>query len=180
MLKETRRAKTVGTKSGHKPSGLILLFVGAALVLIGAVLYVTTGPGNTTISEGISPSECPTFEYRIDKEINYKFLRKLEIANDAAARTKGLSGRSCIPNDTGLLFVFDTPGIYPFWMKDMKFAIDIVWLDIDKKVVHIEKNVEPSTYPRTFSSTEPAVYVLEVKAGEPMRTGMMIGDVLNW
>ena len=90
----------------------------------------------------------------------------MEIANTDAERTQGLSGRASLPAGTGLLFVFESPGKYGFWMKDMNFPIDIVWLGDGMLPVGIEKNVSPDSYPQVFYPPVPVRYVLEVNAGE--------------
>lgn len=89
----------------------------------------------------------------------------IDIADTPAEREQGLSGRVSLPDDYGLLFVFDTPGDYGFWMKDMNFAIDIVWINAEKKIVGVENSVSPATYPNVFYPKEPVLYVLEVPAG---------------
>jgi uncharacterized membrane protein (UPF0127 family) len=87
------------------------------------------------------------------------------VADTEALRTKGLSGwKELLPHEA-MVFVFEKEGSYPFWMKDMAFNIDIVWLDASFKPVHIEKNVSPASYPTAFSSEVPAKYVVEVPAG---------------
>jgi uncharacterized membrane protein (UPF0127 family) len=68
-------------------------------------------------------------------------------------------------DDPGLLFVFDEPGLHGIWMKDMRFPIDILWLDDAFQVVDVRKNVAPDSYPTVFKPTKPARYVLEVTAG---------------
>jgi uncharacterized protein len=65
--------------------------------------------------------------------------------------------------------VFDREGYQGFWMKEMNFPIDIVWLNKDKKIVHIEHNVSPDTYPKIFNpnnefNNEKSLYVLETNA----------------
>jgi uncharacterized membrane protein (UPF0127 family) len=65
-----------------------------------------------------------------------------------------------------MLFIFDKPATYPFWMKDMKFPIDVVWLNSDHNVVTVKSNVSPASYPETFQNSAPAQYVLELKAGQ--------------
>lgn len=90
----------------------------------------------------------------------------IEIADDVAERTQGLSGREFLPNNTGLLFVFENPGVQRFWMKDMNFPIDIIWVDADLRVVDVTRNAQPDSFPQTFSPTTPVLYVLEVNAGE--------------
>jgi uncharacterized protein len=90
---------------------------------------------------------------------------KLEIADTSAERVQGLSGRSSLPQDTGLLFVFDKPEMWGFWMKDMNFSIDIIWLDESYTVVGLKENATPESYPQTFKSEKPALYVLETNTG---------------
>ena len=104
---------------------------------------------------------------RKDKEIRLgQQVFGAEVANTDATRQKGLGGRSCIGENQAMLFEFNSPGNYSFWMKDMKFPLDIVWLSVDKKVVFIKNNVSPATYPQSFVNNQPAQYVLEIKAGK--------------
>ncbi|HEY4528324.1 MAG TPA: DUF192 domain-containing protein [Candidatus Paceibacterota bacterium] len=89
----------------------------------------------------------------------------IEVADTDVERIQGLSGRETLPLGTGMLFVFENPGIHGIWMKDMKFPIDIIWLDKDMSVISKELNVSPDTYPQVFYPSREAYYVLEVKAG---------------
>ena len=61
-------------------------------------------------------------------------------------------------------------------MKDMNYAIDIIWADQEGKIVHIEENVTPDTFPNTFSSPSPAWFVVEANAGFVAQHGIAIGD----
>lgn len=104
----------------------------------------------------------------------------VEVADTPQAREQGLSGRSGLDANEGLLFVFDHPGRYAFWMKDMRFPIDIVWINEEGVVVHVENAVSPDTYfkenpPRTFVNTPYASYVLELASGEAERHGVYLG-----
>lgn len=100
-----------------------------------------------------------------------------EIAGTPEARTRGLSGREQLGEKSGLLFIFQESGFYYFHMKDMKFPIDIIWLDDELRVVDITPHLDPRTYPETFSSHRPAQYVLEVNAGFAGRHGISRGDI---
>ncbi len=90
----------------------------------------------------------------------------IEVADTPKEREMGLSGRSKenFKQDDVLLFVFDTPGDYGFWMKDMLFPIDIVWFDESMNIVHVEQNVLPESYPKIFHSPTPALFVAEFSA----------------
>jgi uncharacterized membrane protein (UPF0127 family) len=101
---------------------------------------------------------------------------KVEVAATEGARELGLGGKNSLPVDRGMLFIFDKPGIYPFWMKDMKFSIDIIWLSDDWNVIYIKKYAQPESYPETFTSESSARYVLEVNAGFADKYDLRIGD----
>ncbi len=86
----------------------------------------------------------------------------VEVVETPELRTLGLSGRKEI-GAKGMLFVFDEPDYHGIWMKDMLFAIDIVWIDESLTIVGIEKRVRPDTYPRIFRPPVPVKYVLETE-----------------
>lgn len=98
-----------------------------------------------------------------------------EIVTTEAQQEKGLGGRTDIPQDYGMLFVFPQDGKVGFWMKDMLVPIDIVWLADDGTVLGIEDSVSPDTYPQAFYPPQPVKYVLETKAGEMRRKGWSVG-----
>ena len=101
----------------------------------------------------------------------------VEIVSTPEARVAGLSGRQNIGNYDGMLFVFDKDDTYAFWMKDMKFSIDIIWLAVNGTVVDLAENVSPSTYPQSFRPKVPARFVLEVPAGFAREYMVRVGDV---
>lgn len=104
----------------------------------------------------------------------------LEVADTDLLREKGLSYRPSLDRQTGMLFVFTVPGVVRFWMKDMNFPIDIIWLDTDKKVVHVEHSLLPSTYPMSFGPEIPTQYVIEIPAGDAVKAGLTVGDTVSF
>ncbi len=110
-------------------------------------------------------------------KVNNSYI-KVEIADTLNAREKGLSGRKTLLDNTGMLFVFDNPARRGFWMKDMNFAIDIVWIDENYLIVDIDKNVSPRTFPEVFYADRAIKYVLEIPTGfvdkYQIATGTMI------
>ena len=102
----------------------------------------------------------------------------VEIANTPEARTQGLSGREAIRDNTGMFFVFETPAQYGFWMKDMRFAIDIIWIDETLHVIGIEREVSPETFPQIFKPVRLAKYVLELPAEFSEKHHIDIGHVV--
>lgn len=99
-----------------------------------------------------------------------------ETADTIWKKIKGLSGRDGLSENAGMLFPYNKPGFYAFWMRGMKFPIDIIWIGVDKKVVDITKNIPPESFPKTFASKKPAQYVLELPAGFTDKNGIRIGD----
>lgn len=113
-------------------------------------------------------------------QINGKKI-KTEVADNLEARMKGLSGREGLGKNEGMLFVFEKPDIYPFWMKDMKFSIDIIWIK-DLRIVDIVKDAPPPTTDGKTISFTPrgeADLVLETAAGFCDENGVKIGDEIN-
>lgn len=89
----------------------------------------------------------------------------VEVPRTAKERERGLSGRLSLEVSKGMFFIFDKPDVYGFWMPDMHFPIDIIWIDSDFRIVDIVANVSPDSYPRVFYPSSPSSYALEVNAG---------------
>lgn len=90
---------------------------------------------------------------------------ELALADDVDERAQGLSLVKHMNKNQGMLFVFEEAGIYKFWMKDMQFPLDIIWFDAHGVVVHVEENLSPETYPKSFGPDSNALYVLEMNVG---------------
>jgi len=121
-------------------------------------------------------------EFEVKKQVNATLGTVplyLEVADTDATREQGLSGRASMPDDNGMLFVFDEPDTHTFWMKDMLFDLDFVWLDESKTVVEITPNVSKGSYPEFYSPSEPILYMLELNAGTAEREGIKVGDSLT-
>jgi uncharacterized membrane protein (UPF0127 family) len=104
---------------------------------------------------------------------------KVDLALTEAEQEQGLSGRQSLAANEGMLFVFASPGDYQFWMKDMNFPIDMIWLDQNLKVIYIEKNATPISYPETFGpgpNDGEAKFVLEVPDGFSEKNNLQVGD----
>lgn len=100
-----------------------------------------------------------------------------EVVDTAELRELGLSGRSGLGRDQAMLFVFEHDGKWSIWMKDMKFPIDAVWLDGNKRVVHVAKNLQPDVEPyTTYSPGKPARYIIELPAGAADKLNIRLGS----
>jgi uncharacterized membrane protein (UPF0127 family) len=103
-------------------------------------------------------------------------LVQASVAKTWAERIKGLSDTPYLPDEVVKLFVFDTVGEHSIWMKDMSYAIDIIWVDAGNKIVDIKKNATPESYPESFSPKTDALYVIETKVGFVEKNKIKIGD----
>ena len=125
------------------------------------------------------PVDGLDFEKQLMLKINNATLN-IEFARTDAERQKGLSGRESLASESGLLFIFELPGRYGFWMKDMKFPIDIIWIDENKKIADITANFLPLSFPQTFLPASPIKYVLEVNAFWAEKNNIKIGDTASF
>lgn len=99
------------------------------------------------------------------------------VARSSQARERGLSGSKNLAEGTGMLFVFDKEDHWGIWMKDMKYPIDIIWLNNKKEVVYIVHRASPESYPKkSFKPKSVARYVLEVPAGSAKKHSIDIGN----
>ena len=101
---------------------------------------------------------------------------KASVARTWAERIRGLSDTPYLPEDVVKLFVFDSLGEHSIWMKDMNYAIDIIWVDAKNKIVDIKENATPESYPEAFSPKADALYVIETKVGFVAKNNIKIGD----
>uniref|UniRef100_A0A6C0JY77 DUF192 domain-containing protein n=1 Tax=viral metagenome TaxID=1070528 RepID=A0A6C0JY77_9ZZZZ len=104
---------------------------------------------------------------------------KVSVVVSFSARQKGLSGNPGLPSGTGLLFIFDTLSYQTMWMPDMKFPLDIVWLDENMTIVNITYNTPPCVS-RDDCISYPSIYLvkyaIEMTAGEANKYGFRVGS----
>jgi uncharacterized membrane protein (UPF0127 family) len=119
---------------------------------------------------------CPVLEATHVQVGKQRF--RVEVAAGAADRERGLSGRASLPVDAGMWFVLPASGPHGFWMKDMEFAVDLVWISQGREVIGVERLAPCGAFHcPTHYAPRPAAYVLEVNegvfAGKP-------GDRADW
>src|SRR3990167_4159183 len=98
---------------------------------------------------------------------------KVQIAATERERQQGLSGRKSLGEDAGMLFVFDQPGRYGFWMKGMNFPLDFIWIN-QGAVVQITESVGIDQM--SIEPNQPVNRVLEVNQGFAVKHQLKIGD----
>jgi hypothetical protein len=113
--------------------------------------------------------------------IHGKRIRIL-IADTFAKQLVGLMYRSELREDGGMLFVFGRDSRWGIWMANMRFSIDIIWIDSKKRVVDIKRRVKPCTTIlncKTYCPSRSARYVLELASGSTSRMGIRIGETIS-
>jgi uncharacterized membrane protein (UPF0127 family) len=113
--------------------------------------------------------------------ITEKGCWSIELASTPAAREKGLMDRPALAAGHGMWFVFEQAAPRTFWMKNVAFPLDLVWINGKKKIVGISKNVPPCAADPcpTYPSPAPAQFVLEINANESDAFGLVEGDVVS-
>ncbi|MEN9342114.1 MAG: hypothetical protein RIQ54_370 [Candidatus Parcubacteria bacterium] len=140
---------------------LVIFFVSAAFFIVP--FFITPSGGQAPLPV-TSITVGPT-------------VYEVEIANSILSRTRGLSGRPQLMTGAGMLFIFPVASVYGFWMKDMRFPIDIVWIS-NNRVVGISHDVPPAgtdsfDLPRYYPP-QPVSVVLELPAGTAVRDGIVV------
>ena len=146
----------------------ISVIIGCIILCIGLVFIVRV----------YTPAVSVHTSYQTQKVLIGQVEYILEVADTDSLREQGLSYRTSLAPQTGMLFMFDTPQILKFWMKDMNFPIDIIWLDENKTVLQIEHSLSLSTYSASFSPDSQTQYVIEIPVGDVGRIGVKMGDGL--
>lgn len=153
-------AKTASARSFFLLATLLVTFV-VAMLLLTVFNGRPSAPHNATLHTG-------------GKQYT------LRVAATSQAQQKGLGDIAAMPKDGGMLFWFTDDKTRCFWMKDMHFSLDIIWLDADHRVTHMERGLSPETYPHVFCPAEPARYVIELNSGEAARAGIENGETLTF
>lgn len=164
------------TKSALKRAGWWLVLV-IMVASVGSVLFFTI---NQPVSQTLQTPAQKDYELSVVHETQPIKSRTyyLNPAINDRTRERGLGGRAGLAEDRGMLFIYPVMSTRCFWMKNMRFAIDIIWTDDTKKVTHVEKNVPPDSYPQQFCAE--ARYIIELNAGQADIAGIAEGQTLHF
>jgi hypothetical protein len=165
----------INPKTIHFASKLLVKIFVVLIVATLCIFFIV----KFELASGVGDTRAELFSYQKTygelAEVGVSIL----IADNDEKRSKGLGGFESLRENQTMLFKFDETGSHGFWMKDMNFAIDIIWMDEYYGILLIEENVTPSTYPRTFGNDVASRYVLETRAGFVKEHAVKIGDVLQ-
>ena len=159
---------------------IIIGVVGLALVVHGVLLLSkTSAPITTTNATSTTPNTSTTLSALTIGAAAFQ----VEIADSTSTRAQGLSGHAPLADNQGMLFLFPISGNYGFWMKDMQFALDMIWIK-DNTVVGFAENAQPQPGAalwnlKVYYPPKAIDKVLEVNAGTVQKDGIKVGDTVS-
>lgn len=146
------------------------------LIILSTALISIAGCGSQT------PIEFTSTSVTFDNPKVTTFT--VDIADTIPEQTLGLGDTEILPINHGMLFIYPKSDIYEFWMKDVEYPIDIIWIK-DLTVVDITSNIPPETEGTTYANyahyapNTPVDMVLEVGAGVSKQEGIAVGQHLT-
>ena len=142
------------------------LFGLIAVVILGLILVFAMRIKNSPVKNKI---------YMAGKELY------VEIADTEESRESGLMYRNFLPENQGMLFVFDSEDYHAFWMRNTYIPLDIIWIDQNSKIVDIKTDFKPCTMPNceAYKPIKKAMYVVEVNTGWTEKNNVKVGDSVS-
>ena len=139
----------------------------AAHSLAGLVLCAITLPAGA--APAVIPLTLPSGK-----------VLQVEVMVKDEDRAMGLMFRPSLASDRGMLFLFEAPDFHGIWMKNCKFPIDILWLDADRKIVHVQEGAPPCTKEpcAVYTPLRRASYVVELGSGQARREKAAVGETI--
>ncbi len=153
----------------------VLIPISVAAVIVG-VVGILSIPSDAKL-EAV---EFPRGTIKVDNHV-----LEVQVADTEPRRIRGLMFQEQLPYDQGMIFVFDSPGIYSLWMLNMQFPLDMMWFDENGNIVHIEQDVPPcksalETVTCTVVNPDAeAKYILEVTSGFVEQYGITNDSILE-
>lgn len=109
---------------------------------------------------------------------------RAEVEMTAIDMQKGMMFRDDLPRGRGMLFIHQQPGMYPYWMYQVKIPLDIIWMDAGRRIVEISPDTPPcktkASLCTNYGGHQNSQYVLELGAGEARRLGLTLGQTLQF
>jgi uncharacterized membrane protein (UPF0127 family) len=105
-----------------------------------------------------------------------------EVADTVPKRMLGLMFRDSLPLTHGMLFIFESQDYHGIWMKNCRIPLDILWLNKDRQIIHMEENVPPCLDDPCpiYQPLQKALYVLELSAGFIAKEKIKLGEQLKF
>jgi uncharacterized membrane protein (UPF0127 family) len=167
----------------NKQHHVSAILIALCVLIIGIIYFAVPGqspfPEEKTVEYDLELLDLGVQVPQVEIDDRVKF--EVFIADEPHEQTRGLSGRDRLEEYQGMLFFMNEIKHHTFWMKDMKFDIDIIWIK-DHYVVDVDRNVSSAPHRQLDLQTplEPANIVLEVNAGLAERYGIDVGDYIEY
>lgn len=156
---------------------LTVLALVALLVTAASAFAQTEVPPGLETPAATEPEASQLPVSTIVNTLGERIPVQVEIADTEAERQTGLSGRTTLAEDAGMLFIFDQEQPLSFWMKDTLIPLSIAYISADGRIVDIQdmQPLDETPHP----SAEPALYALEVNQGFFAERGVAVGDTVE-
>ncbi|MDR1743758.1 MAG: DUF192 domain-containing protein [Dysgonamonadaceae bacterium] len=164
-----------------------LLWIILAIALLGVGLYFVLSRAEKAKTDEIGQAQALDITFNKQGELFFIASQKgdtlatieIEIADNEQSRAQGLMYRKSIPENAGMLFIQDEEDIQSFWMKNTFIPLDMIFANANKNIVTIQTNTTP-LQEWSYSSSAPALYVIEVNAGYCAAKGIKTGDTFDY
>jgi uncharacterized membrane protein (UPF0127 family) len=171
--------------------GVITLIFGGLSVYVFTEIRQGSESAITTTTSTDQIAGTPGAEVDPDAEVSWETIYPntkpmqigstsvlASVAESWTQRIRGLSGTPYLPEDVVKLFIFDSSGYHSIWMKDMNYAIDIIWVSEQGLIVHTVAGATPESYPAMFVPDVPAKYVIETVDGFVAKNNLRVGHTV--
>jgi len=159
----------------------VYIIVGIVLIVILGIMLVKYIPSGKSSFTNFFPNSPMNLTSQGTANIKGHSI-KIIVAKTSKEQRVGLSDRNSLPQDTGMLFTFNRPDYYLFWMRHMKFPLDIIYIN-NNKVVTLFENVKNPPYamenPPILRPNMPADKVLELNTGTAKKYNLKVGDIIT-
>lgn len=152
------------------------------LFFILSLLLISCNTSSEKASETLTTEDIAFTkegELNIYKTDSTTIAMDIEIAETDYETATGLMYRDAMEENQGMLFIFGSPTVHSFYMKNTEFSLDILYITADRKIASIAANAEPFSE-KSLSSEVPIQYVLEMNGGLAEKWNVKVGDSLSW
>lgn len=174
--------KKIQTKATAKDQKALIKKFGVIILVVAVVAFFIVN--NFIINK--SDPEVKYYTFTKEGELvfsdslnNQKIKIDLEIADNEYERQLGLMNRKEMKENQGMLFIFSEEKFQSFWMLNTFISLDMIFVNSEKKIVTIHKNTTPLAQ-KSYPSSAPSQYVVEVIAGFTDKHNIQVGDKINW
>lgn len=159
------------------PKQIVKWVAYAAIVLSALIIFNGLFMSGKTVHDDMQAKALKTEELMITTQDKKKHVFNIELALTVDQQQKGLMNRENIPEDYGMLFVYNRVQETAMWMKNTPSPLDMLFIDNDGKILWIAENAKPFDE-RAISSHFPVRATLEIKGGQVAARGIKLGDTV--